>query len=170
MDMNLIAFLTRKNVVNQPVRIGAYEGSGFIRCGRNNDKFRHQVKDMHGRRVMAFSESVYGGWIVLVEGKEAGNDWLNPALEVKPDDSGVTDLQYQRFADTICAQFAEMLRDGIIKTIRAPRDYERIKGEYMIQTSESFFRSDTFAVLMPSADGEDIIALIHERVCKLMKG
>lgn len=170
MRMNLITFLTRKNVVNQPVRIGAYKGSGFIKCGMNNDKFRHSVKWMHERRVMAYSPSVYGGWIILVEGEEVGKDWINPALETMPDKADVSDEQYQRFADAFCASFAETLRDGIIKSVTSPREFDRLKGEYMIRIGEEFFRSDLFAIMMPNAEGEDVIELIHRVTLKKLKG
>lgn len=170
MVMNLITFLTRKNVVSEPVRIGAHKGSGFIKCGQNNAKFRESVRWMHNRRVIAYSRSEFGGWIVMVEGEEAGREWLDPALEKLPVSSEEPDEQYRRFADRLCAEFAEMLRDGIIKAATSPREYERLKGEHMIAISESFFRSDTFGILMPHAEGEEVIDLIHRETMKKLKG
>ena len=170
MRMNLITFLTRQNVINEPVRIGAYKGSGFIKCGENNNKFRHSVKWMHERRVMAYSKSVYGGWIVLIEGEEAGKEWLDSTLETIPDNQNVTDEHYKRFADAFCSSFAETLRDGIIKSVTSPREFERLKGEHMIQIGEEFFRSDLFAIMMPHAEGEDVIELIHRETMKKLKG
>ena len=154
--------------VGKLARICTKYGTGFIFAGvitKNTGLEIRQITHKHPARieVLDISPSFYGGDIVRIQGHESGKEWIPRELETKPFDD-IPLEHYQALADTIAKQCAESLKQSIIVSRTAPKAATRQAADYEARQCVQFFLSDQFAVIMPQADGADIVRLIYKRV------
>lgn len=148
-------------------RIGTNAGSGYVFAGvvdsftLNRIEANTHVK-MHTREVVEVYPSVYDGVIVIVTGQEYGKQDRSQCGE-KPGADVPIEL-YQSLIGDIARIAAEEYQTALLKFRHAvkDRDVDRATGEMYL--AQKFFLSDTFALMMPHVNGEDVLRLIEQKV------
>lgn len=142
-------------------RIGTNAGSGYVFAGVV-DSFT--LVKMHAREVVEVYPSVYDGVIVIVTGQEYGKMDRSECGE-KPGAEIPIEL-YQSLICEVARIAAEEYETALLKFKYAvkDRDVDRATGEMYL--AQQFFLSDTFALLMPHVNGEDVLHLIEQKVEK----
>lgn len=150
-------------------RIGTNAGSGYVFAGvvdsftLNHIEACTHVK-MHAREVVEVYPSVYDGVIVIVTGQEYGKMDRSECGE-KPGAEIPIEL-YQSLIGEVARIAAEEYETALLKFKYAvkDRDVDRAAGEMYL--AQQFFLSDTFALLMPHVNGEEVLHLIEQKVDK----
>lgn len=154
-------------------RIGTNNGSGFIFAGTVDSFTLNHIEaytgiKMHDRNIADIYESLYGGVIVLVEGRECGNVICKEDKVEAFDDVPIE--YYQAVADTIASAMAQDYYSALIRNRINKRTQDLNSAELDIYQCRQFFLSDQFAILMPHADGREILRLIEEKAEKQFGG
>lgn len=150
------------------VRIGTKHGAGFVFAGTvdaftlNRIERQTRVK-MHDRAILEVYPSAYVGQIVIVEGQEGGRAEC-PEYDVAQVSAAVPIENYQRLVDFIAQSAAEDYYHALMSWYCSPSEKAKNNADATIIQSERFFRSSTFAALMPRADGDYILHLIEKKV------
>ena len=148
------------------VQIGTRGGSGFLYAGKAGrftlDAMRSAYKDEFGNvPVVECSRSFYGGFIVIIKGYRSGSAELPRELIPKFPEAPIEN--YIRFADYWSGVVAREYKTSLVSLgLGRGGSIE----EANVIRAESFFRSDTFSVICPKADGEELIRLIKKEARK----
>ena len=106
-------------------------------------------------------ESEFGGIVILIEGREYGEEWYSGSLDKIPDPDLVPLEYYKRLAFQICAEFVTDYKDAYIaKLMKRRRSGE--DPEAIMERCRHFFKSDRFAIFCPNSSYEEIIRLIEK--------
>lgn len=156
-----------KNNKGVTARIGTKNGSGFIFAGIVSSFTLNAIEvytgiKMHARNITDIYESMYGGVIVLIQGRESGNAICKEDKFKAFEDVPIEN--YQRIADTIAAEMARDYYSALIRLRISRRTQDKNSAEGDIYLCRKFFLSDSFATLMPNANGEEILHLIEKKV------
>lgn len=151
-------------------RIGANAGSGFIFAGIVDSFTLNHIEaytgiKMHARQVVTEYPSIYGGVIVLINGQETGKK--DCSLLVNKD-AEIPIHYYQSLVDNIAKIAAEDYENALLRFHYAKREKDIDRASADMYLAQRFFRSDSFAVMMPDADGDDILRLIEQKVDKML--
>ena len=159
-----------KNNKGIVARIGTDAGSGFIFAG-NVDSFTlnhieaYTGVKMHARQVLEEYPSVYGGVIVIVAGYEYGKkdcgDLQKTGVEIPIE-------RYRELVDTVAKIAAEDYEHALLRFHHAKREYDIERASADMFIAQRFFKSDSFAVMMPNVNGEDILRLIEQKVDRMI--
>lgn len=154
--------------VGKLARICTKYGTGFIFAGVITPETELEIRSIMRKSparipVLDVSPSFYGGEIVRIQGHESGKEWIPREMETKTLED-IPIEHYQALADTIAKQCAESLKQSIIVSRTAPKAATRQAADCEARQCVQFFLSDQFAVIMPQADGADIVRLIYKRV------
>lgn len=151
-------------------RIGANAGSGFIFAGIVDSFTLNHIEaytgiKMHARQVVEVYPSIYGGVIVLINGQESGkkdcSKFVNKYAEVPVH-------CYQSLVDSVAKIAAEDYEHALLRFHYAKRERDIERATADMYLAQRFFLSDSFALLMPGADGADILRLIEQKVDKML--
>ena len=148
------------------VQIGTKDGSGFLYAGKAGrftlDAMRSAYKtDFSTAKVYEVRRSFYAGYIVIIHGSRSGLAEL--PRELIPKFPGAPIENYIRFADNWAGVMARDYKQSLLAVglgTGTPQD------ESNILQCEKFIRSNTFALIVPHADGEQVITLIKKQVRK----
>ena len=150
-------------------KIGTKEGSGFIFAGTVDSFTLNHIEaytglKMHQRQILEVYPSAYGGCIVIIRGKETGKkDTAIPKMYTDT----VQIENYQALIDAVARTAAETYEHALTAKLFGTRSQEY--SEYDITECRQFFLSDSFALMMPNVDGEDVLSLIEKKVYKAWK-
>lgn len=150
-------------------KIGTKGGSGFIFAGKVDSFTLNHIEaytgvKMHGRDVLETYPSAFGGTVVLIRGKEHGNK----DTPVPPITGEVPDGNYHALIGMIAKSAAEEYEHALmVKVFSNNRKHENV--EYQIKECRQFFLSDSFALLMPHVNGEEVLHLIEQKVYKAVR-
>lgn len=150
-------------------RLGCKDGSGFIYAGKLGGYTVDAIRYTYGANISDFPVidyygSYYGGWIIIIPGRFNGNAEAPKELEKEPNGDAPIE-HYIRFADAIAGRAAENYKLALIGVIvgaeKSRAGYERDIADY-----ENFFRSETFDLICPHCDGEEVLSLIQKEARK----
>lgn len=154
-------------------RIGAKNGAGFVFAGlvdgfTLNRIYRRTQIDMRLREVIEVYPSTFAGVVVLIAGSERGTEEC-PQYDRKHTLSEEPIEAYQRLADAVAQTCAVDYEHALIKWYTAVRERDRNNADSEIFICERFFRSDSFALMMPNVNGETVLRLINDKVANMVK-
>lgn len=149
------------------VRIGTKYGSGYVFAGTVDSFTLNRIEvntglKMHAREVMHERESIYGGLIVIVTGGESGKEDKSDTGEKTG--ANVPVEQYQSLIGEVARIVAEDYESNLLKFQYAVRDRDIQSATTEMYVCQRFFLSDSFALLMPHVNGEEVLRLIEQKV------
>lgn len=148
------------------VQIGTRGGSGFLYAGKAGrftlDAMRSAyINEFSNVPIVEYMPSFYGGFILIIEGFQSGSAELPPELVPKFPEAPIE--CYIHFADYWAGYVAKEYKSALVSLgIGRGGSVE----ESNAIRAESFFRSDTFSIICPKADGEELIRLIKKQARK----
>ena len=153
------------------IQIGCKNGSGFLYAGKLGRFTLDAMRSVYHCRfdecdIVDRYPSIYGGTILIIAGAFTGKAELPKELITKYPEAPIE--KYIAFADVIAGRAAEAYKTALIGIVTGP-ERNRAACESEIFKCEEFFRSDTFSIICPHADGEQIISLIKKQVRKELK-
>lgn len=162
-----------KNHHGEVARIGTKDGAGFIFAGivdsfTLNHIYRYVRVQTQCREVVEIRPSAFVGYVVIIAGTEYGNRECPQYDRVKVHDD-VPIAGYQRLADEVAKICAMDYEHALIKWYTAIRERDRAAADADIYICERFFKSDSFALLMPNVNGEEVMSLIEKKVKKMIQ-
>lgn len=152
-------------------KIGTKTGSGFIFAGTVDAFTLNHIEaytglKMHERTVLDTYPSAYGDHIVIIRGKENG-------LKDIPTNAQYTDTvqiqNYQSLIDAVAKVAAQDYEQALTKKMFSTSKKAQDYSEYELTQCKQFFLSDSFALMMPNVNGEDVLRLIEKKVYKAWK-
>ncbi len=151
------------------VRIGCKDGRGFIYAGlitvpetEAEIAAKFSRPDAYNLPVLDVFKSFFGGDVVTISGAACGNEWIPQGLEKElPTDCPIE--HYQEFAAWIAAGAAKIYIEAYLTANTSPKRIIRENAEIEMIMCEKFFESDSFALMMPHADGKDLISLLKKK-------
>lgn len=151
-------------------RIGTNAGSGFVFAGKvdsftlNHIEAKTGIK-MHARQVVDEYPSAYSGVIVIVTGQEYGKEDLS---DLHKKGALVPIELYHALIGEVVKIAAEDYENACLRFHYAKRERDIERASADMYLSQRFFRSDSFAILMPHVDGEDVLRLIEQKVDRMI--
>lgn len=160
-----------KNNKGQTAKIGTKQGSGFIFAGTVDAFTLNHIEaytglKMHERTVLETYSSVYGGHIVIIRGKENGLKDIPTNVRYM---ETVQIQNYQSLIDAVAKCAAQDYEQALTKKMFSTSKKAQEYSEYDINQCKQFFLSDSFALMMPNVNGEDVLRLIEKKVYKAWK-
>lgn len=149
-------------------RIGTECGSGFLFAGDIDSSTLERIEaytgvEMRHRAIVEVYDSCFGGVVVICAGDEYGKvDFPAPVTA----GTEIPMQFYQNLSDEIAKTVALDYEWALRKYYLATRGREREAAVTEIYMCQRFFKSASFALLMPTCDGEDIMRLIETKVKK----
>lgn len=161
--------------IGEVVRVGCTEGTGFIYAGLILPETEETIArklfrpDVSNLPIIEMFESFYGGTVLIIPGTAYGHEWIPKELE-RPTPNDCPIEQYQRFADWIAGETAREYIAAYLTSKKASKRTTRETAETEMMMCERFFKSDTFALLMPHVDADDLIMMMQRKALEKIQG
>ena len=155
-----------KNHKGHTAKIGTKDGSGFVFAGTVDSFTLNHIEaytgtKMHERAVVETYPSAYGGHIVIIRGREHGNkDTPTPVRNTDTVPMENYHALVGAVAKIAAEEYERALTAKMFSTSKRSQEY----SEYEINECRRFFLSDSFAILMPNVDGDEVLRLIEKKV------
>ena len=151
-------------------RIGTNAGSGFVFAGTVDSFTLNHIEaytgvKMHLREVIEEYPSAYSGVIVIVTGQEYGKEDLS---DMHKKGAKIPIELYHALIGEVARIAAEDYENACLRFHYAKRERDIERASADMYLAQRFFRSDSFALMMPNVDGEDILRLIEQKVDRMI--
>lgn len=161
--------------IGEVVRVGCTEGTGFIYAGLILPETEETIAkklyrpDVSNLSIAEMFESYYGGTVLIIPGTANGHEWIPKELERHtPIDCPVE--HYQRLADWLTGEIAREYIAAYLTAQKASKRTKRENAETELIMCERFFKSDTFALIMPHVDADDLITTMQRKAMEKIQG